>query len=856
MRVTYLRLENVSGLWVGSERTKLEISFERSKNKIVAIQGANGTGKTVLISSISPFASVTSLDERSSLSYIIPGKSGYKEIHYQNGDDQFIIKHYYKPKKDGGHTVKSYFIMNGQELNENGNVGSFLALVEMHLGLTQEMMRLVRLGTNVNSFITLDPAKRKEYIGKLIEEIETYLQIYKKVNEDIRFTRTLLNANHQNLYNCHITDLVLEQETLKHLEKQIKKEEGIRDKIISRIGEIDSLMRTNNVDELRQRRQSAQAGLIEFVRTEDTVKSLHLQNTTVDQLLKRRSELSDEKADVQGKENGYRISIDNTLKRIEQLELAIKKITSNNDIQSLQGAIEELKVMIQNTPPIIQNFHSLGSSSEDILTLLNQLRGYNQISQMLYTLGNKPVDVYLKLIHSGESVDKFLRTQARKRASGLNESDMKILFDQVFGDDMIITPNCATEYVDCPYYRFSETIMSVKEKLEGDTYDDETLRYIQIVATNVDNVLNGIDQSRRINLPDKIRDDLTEKRVLDRLGQKLPFFDLSDLEEYLTIVKEWEVYCQRFNQLRQYETQLSMYKSSGIDNHMAEIDDLRQQGKFYRDNITTLNHRATEIQMEINQIDTNIGIVTKYLEGKKSQALFKTTLDDTEKILKPLEKAGEERRELEFQLRSADTNIQGLRQRHKELEAKITEYERLVSEGAKLEKKYADLAMIQEAVSTKKGIPVIYMKSYLGRIQQLTNDLLKLIYDDDLQLANFKVTQDTFEVPYIKNGTKVPDVKYSSQSEVALITMALSFALASRASGAYNILLLDEIDAGLDEANRSAFLKMLYMQMSALKAEQVFIISHNLTQMVNVPMDCIRLSDAGVKSRLQNIIYG
>ena len=70
-------------------------------------------GKTVLLSSLTPFASVTSLDERSSLSYITPGKSGYKEIHYVDGDNEYIIKHYYKPTKDS-HTVKSYFQMNGE----------------------------------------------------------------------------------------------------------------------------------------------------------------------------------------------------------------------------------------------------------------------------------------------------------------------------------------------------------------------------------------------------------------------------------------------------------------------------------------------------------------------------------------------------------------------------------------------------------------------------------------------------------------------------------------------------------------------------------------------------------------------
>ena len=147
------------------------------------------------------------------------------------------------------------------------------------------------------------------------------------------------------------------------------------------------------------------------------------------------------------------------------------------------------------------------------------------------------------------------------------------------------------------------------------------------------------------------------------------------------------------------------------------------------------------------------------------------------------------------------------------------------------------------------------MQRYLGKIQQLANNLLKLIYNDALQLAKFKVTQDTFEVPYIKNGTLIPDVKYASQSEVALITMALSFALSNKASGSYNILLLDEIEGGLDEINRGAFLTMLYMQMNALNAEQVFIISQNLPQMINVPMDCIMLSEIGTKSKLQNIIY-
>lgn len=855
MRVTYLKLENVAGLLVGSDRENLEIDFSKSKNKIISIQGHNGVGKSVLISAITPFASVTSLDERSSLSFIAPGKNGYKEIHYQNGEDTYVIKHYYKSTKDGGHTIKSYFAMNGEELNENGNVTSFLSLVEVHFGLTQEMMRLVRLGTNVNSFITLAPARRKEYIGKLIDEIDMYLQVYKKVNEDLRVLKVLLSSNNQNLYNCHISDPLVERETVKKLAKEIKGYESERDKLIGKIGKIQALMKDNDIDDLRKRCQEAEASIIEFDKTESTVKEMKLEGTTVDQLIKKRSNLMDKKVDIQAKINSYRISIDNTLKTIERLEMNVKRITSNNDIQSLLDAITDIRTTVGNTSKMITEFTSLGSTSSDIIQLIAQLSSFNQISQMIYTLGNRPVNVYLNLKRNGRSVDKFLKEQAKKISSRLSDTDLQGLFDKVFQDDMIITPNCDTEFKECPYYRFSEVILGMKDKLEEESYDDETLRGIQIISNNIDNILNELDMSQRIHIPDNLRANLNERCILDRLDNKLPLFDITGLQEYLSILKEWELYRQNLDKLKQYEQQLAVYKKSGVDGHLLEIEECRKSIDFYRKNISTLEGEIRTIEDDLVMVDTQIGLVSKYIDGKKYRSVFQSTLDSTKKVLIPLENATSEKMGLEFELRQVNNNIQQLRERHKSLEGKINEYERLVEEGVKLDKKFKDLTTIMEAVSTKKGIPVIYMKSYLGKIQQLANNLLQLIYDDDLQLAKFKVTQDTFEVPYVKNGTKVPDVKYASQSEEALITMALSFALANKASGSYNILLLDEIDAGLDEANRSAFLKMLYMQMSALKAEQVFIISHNLTQMVNVPMDCIRLSDAGVRSKLQNVIY-
>lgn len=854
MKVTYLKLENVAGLLVGSNKSNIEISFEKSKNKIICIQGENGIGKSVLLSSISPFAGVTSVDERSSLNYICANKNGYKEIHYQDKDDTYIIKHYYKPTKDG-HTVKSYFSMNGEELNENGNVTSFLSLVEVHLGLTQEMMRLIRLGTNLNSFIKLSPARRKEYIGKLIDEIDVYLKIYKDINEDIKVVKTLISANNNNLYNCHISDPILEEEKLSKLAKEIKEHEKEKDKIIARIGKIQALMNDNDIDELKRKKQEAEVSIREFNKTEELVKEKSLNGVTIDKLITKRSNLLDERIDVQSKINSYRISIDNTLKSIERLEINIKKITSNNDIQSLVSTIESLRSSLSSVNKIIVSFNPCGVTSDDIHSILTKLSSFNQISQMIYTFGNKPIDVYLKLKSSGKSVDKFLKDQMKNSLSRINDKDLKMLFDKVFADDMIITPNCDTEFEGCPYYRFSEVICGIKDKLEEESYDDETLRYIQVISNNIDNILNEIDIMMKIQIPDSLRELLKEKNILDRLKNHLPFFDLTGFQEYLSIIKEHEIYQRDSERLKQYEYQLSIYKKSGIDNHINEISQLKDSISFYKNNIATLTKDIELINFKLNEIDEQISLLTKYNDGKKYKKMFESTLESTNKILGPLESASNEKMELEFSLKQVTNLINMTRESHKQLETKLNEYNRLVKEGAELSAKYHDLDIIIKSVSTKKGIPVIYMKRYLGKIQKLANNLLKLIYGDTLQLAKFKVTQDTFEVPYIKNGIKIDDVKYSSQSENAMITMALSFALSNKASDIYNILSLDEVDAGFDETNRSSFLKMLYLQMNVLKVEQAFMISHNLSQMINIPMDVIKLSDIGIQSKLQNIIY-
>ena len=89
------------------------------------------------------------------------------------------------------------------------------------------------------------------------------------------------------------------------------------------------------------------------------------------------------------------------------------------------------------------------------------------------------------------------------------------------------------------------------------------------------------------------------------------------------------------------------------------------------------------------------------------------------------------------------------------------------------------------------------------------------------------------------NGCPVDDVSRASQGQKSIISLALSFALMRQSNSRWNIMLLDEVDGPLHRNDRNKFISILYKQLAAIDANQVFLISHNFTfegQDVNVIM--------------------
>ena len=135
--------------------------------------------------------------------------------------------------------------------------------------------------------------------------------------------------------------------------------------------------------------------------------------------------------------------------------------------------------------------------------------------------------------------------------------------------------------------------------------------------------------------------------------------------------------------------------------------------------------------------------------------------------------------------------------------------------------------MIRDSLSSKSGIPLLYVEMYLKDTVTIANELLDIVYDGDLYLDKFDLSGDTFNIPFIKNGERIDDVIYASQGEQSFLSQSISFALSAQQLDKYNIVLLDEVDSTFDRENRERAIDVLEHQGENIHAEQMFVISHN-----------------------------
>jgi DNA repair exonuclease SbcCD ATPase subunit len=196
---------------------------------------------------------------------------------------------------------------------------------------------------------------------------------------------------------------------------------------------------------------------------------------------------------------------------------------------------------------------------------------------------------------------------------------------------------------------------------------------------------------------------------------------------------------------------------------------------------------------------------------------------------------------LTIKLTNSKTEYETLQMRYNETKMRLNEvtialktvndaYNQYVSTVAEIDKHdtiNGRYKIIAEATSSTKGKPVIAIRDTVNDALALTNRLLDIMYDGEIELLEPIIDENSFTLPFRCGSHLSPDIKYGSQSESTLLSLALEMALSASLSK-YNVCLVDEIDAYLDSMMHDSFLMMLQETMATLKMEQLFLISHSI----------------------------
>jgi DNA repair exonuclease SbcCD ATPase subunit len=181
----------------------------------------------------------------------------------------------------------------------------------------------------------------------------------------------------------------------------------------------------------------------------------------------------------------------------------------------------------------------------------------------------------------------------------------------------------------------------------------------------------------------------------------------------------------------------------------------------------------------------------------------------------------------------------------------ITDY---TNELAEYRAKYDKIEAIKYYSSPNSGIQLIFLNLYMNKILSIANDLLGLMFGGEIEILPFVINEKEFKIPCSVAGLKTDDITSMSNSQICMVSTVIQFSLLYQSSTKLNIPRLDEIDAGLDNFNRTMFVNFLHELLTKLSINQAIIISHN-NEIMNSDVDVIVLRNNGKKEINGNVIY-
>ncbi len=855
MKILRLNLKNFAHIFSGLGKYEIDLDFRSTHKTINVIIGKMGSCKTVILGHLQPFSSFGSLDVRNQDEIILPEKDGRKILEVQDGDNYYTIKHTYIWKKDH-HMVKSFIAKNGNELNPSGGVNSFKALVEAELGITPSFLVLTRLGSNVTNLIDMKAADRKSFMASMLSGAEIYTMLYKKLNEEMRTLNAqmaLIMRKITSLSNGNVEDLKNQyHQAMDEIEDLTKDKEVIQASISEVEATIKVILNGRSIEvyqsEMNLHKDESEKLKALITEKENTLKELKTSQKSVSDVAK---EIGSIESQLRTNEE-MKLSLNDSWQKIqENLNKLIEQrmLNSNRDqVDSLRKSYMEVVDQIDSMRQELRDFkcpYNSGMISE----LMEQI---NTINILINELSDYDNDSVIQILQKGPDSLKYasrqieyLNLQKLKLQAKIN--NFKFLGSYTPDETLYVPPLCPTE--DCPFYKTHPAIMQSKYdqfKVEKEFQDIQ----IQINAIDVNigrfseytliyNKLSILKSlwSPAVNKLSELGVIRTTAltRVLSTLGDQV-WYDHNRLMDILEKCKHRELYytlTEKSSALKAELTNLSRYDSKELE---EVIENQQNQSKSILDTLHKLEEDNKNLKEQKESLDklylelSSIVEIEKEVEGMKNELVqIVGVYNSMNESLQTIYDKSHNLNDLKASLEVTNGRLQNLNAKFQKIQMTLNDISYAQKDYDALVDKQEALKYIVEAVSSNKGIPLVYIQLFLRDCKDTLNDLISDVFGDSIEVLDFIINESEFKIPYAINGSPVEDIAKASQGQKAIISLALSFALIRQAHSRWNIMLLDEMDGPLYKTDRSKFITILYKQLVAIDADQVFLISHNFT---------------------------
>ncbi len=855
MKILRLRLKNFAHIYSGLSKDEIVLDFSKSHKVINIIIGKMGSCKTVILGHLQPFASLGTLDSRNQDEIVMEGKDGIKEIDIQDGENIYAIRHEYRWVKNH-HSVKSFIKKNGNELNPSGSVTAFKDLVEIELDIEPGMLTLLRLGPNVSNLIDLKSTSRKAFLASMLEETDIYVRLYKNLNDDLRNVRAQIDILSGRLAKSADGDIESIRQKRDRLNETVaslqKKVEHYQRKVMGYVATFNSLIRHSDIRKFEKDMEDLQNQIIS-------------DRTEYDVLVKR----------VEWLKNAP--STDDLIKNVQHYTSLLAKnsqryIQLENDTETLQTRIDELKGQMMQSRDRDQlnllraEFERVKAQHEDfskrakkipyrydspaLKRLLGQLNTANILISEIVNYNELTVQDILahseRAVHTSSKKMGVVNATKLKTQKRLNNVRYLERYEEV--DPLGEIPDC--QFLDTCPYRLTHPI-TVKQEIEKKGVDKE-YEEINKTVKKLDEELGRLSEYpivySKISTLSSIWKSVSPilmaigalkvkkfPEIFKRLDSQI-WYDHNRLINAIDAAESKEKADQIQLSMEGMRAQIAKLESSDFEKVQAEykeatarMEQMVLEYKSLADSKESyeqqLNDANAELSRRMSDLDINTRIENlsrKIQEETKQYETMKRDLKDAEQCRANGDLCEQKRLDAKRQLEVAMEEAQSLSNT-------IAIYNATSEELRHCQETQNKLRLIVEAVSSSKGIPLVYIQLFMRSCRSILNHLISNVFGDQIEVAPFVITEDEFRIPYSINGTAVDDIAKASQGQRAIISLALSFALMQQASARYNVMLLDEMDGPLYQADRQKFIDILFKQISAINAEQIFVVSHNNT---------------------------